>query len=124
MVNGYGAILGWAWPALAMTAMVILAQREFYRLLDAAGIPAFRVIGCMAGALLMTIVFLAMVPSGSGRVWTALDAAEWVCLLLFLLVFVICVRQFPQKNNPQHKVVPRAGIEPATRRFSVFCSTN
>ena len=42
-----------------------------------------------------------MVPCGAGRVWAELDAAEWVCLVLFLLVFVICVRQFPQKNNPQ-----------------------
>ena len=94
-VGPVGAV--WA----VMTAMVIVAQREFYHLLDAAGIPAFRVIGCVVGTILMTIVFLALVPYGACRVWTELDAAEWTCLVLFLLVFVICVRQFPQKDNPQ-----------------------
>lgn len=87
------------WPVIAATA--VLAQREFYRLLDAAGIPAFRIVGCIAGALLISLTFFTLTAPQWFHWMPDACAAEMEIMAFFLLVFVVCLRQFPQKNNPQ-----------------------
>lgn len=87
------------WPILV--AIAVLAQLEFYRLLDAAGIPAFRIVGCIAGGILLSLTFLALTAPQFFRWMPDACASEMEVMVLFLLVFVICLRQFPQKSNPQ-----------------------
>lgn len=85
-------------PVLLLVAM--LAQREFYHLLDRAGIPSFRVIGIMFGVLLISATYFGCM---SFNFWPAVDIAtaggyidEFI---IFLLIFVIGIRMFPQRDN-------------------------
>ena len=87
-----------AWILLPVFLSIsILAQLEFYGLLDRAGIPSFRVIGILFGVLLIATTF-----------WGLLNYAADAPLLggligeffVFLLIFVVVIRMFPQKDNP------------------------
>jgi phosphatidate cytidylyltransferase len=93
-------------PIIAILPLLLLvaalAQSEFYRLLDTLGIPAFRVVGTAAGAALLTVTFLALTLPDSFSLPRAADlAADMEIATLFLVVFAICLRQFPQKHNRQ-----------------------
>lgn len=102
---GSVALLLFVLPAsvsmLVLVAIAVLGLLEFYDILNAAGIPAFRILGTGAGAVLLAGVFVGLnapqllPPSAAGI------AAEAFLLLVAAIVFVVCVRQFPQKNNPQ-----------------------
>ncbi len=78
-----------------LAAIAGLALREFYHLLDLAGIPSFRVLGGVFSALLIA------------GTWAAYSfradflAGEQELIIMFSLVIAILVRQFPQKYNPQ-----------------------
>lgn len=87
-------------PAILAGPLILLvalsAQWEFYRLLDAVGIPSYRFVGMLSGFLLIGVTFLGfMMPMQSWSVW------EMESCVLFLTIFVVCVRTFPQKNNTQ-----------------------
>ena len=85
---------------LVLMALSTLGLLEFYGILKNSGIPAFRNLGIAAGLAFILATCLATNASGVG--WqrsAALD--ELPELVLTIVVFAFCVRQFPQKNNPQ-----------------------
>jgi phosphatidate cytidylyltransferase len=82
-----------------MMALVSFALWEFYGLLAAAGIPSFRVIGTATGAAWVGLTAIGYLTPG--RLPGFLASGEAEMFLLALLVVVICVRIFPQKNNVQ-----------------------
>jgi phosphatidate cytidylyltransferase len=90
-----------AFDALLLLIVALLGQMEFYAILDGAGIPAFRVLGNVAGSALIASTYLtltsAAIPPAS-RVAVSFDVG---LLVLVLTVFGVCLRQFPQKNTPQ-----------------------
>ncbi len=101
---GAVALLLFALPAvvgvLVLTALAVLGMLEFYSILDKAGIPAFRLLGVGAGVILMAGTFLGLNASRLLPDSAAALAGEASLLLLVAVVFAVCVRQFPQKNNP------------------------
>lgn len=74
---------------------------EFYGILKNTGIPAFRNLGIVSGVALMLSGYISLnmslvLPHPPADCWRDLPA-----LIMTLLVFAVCVRQFPQKSNPQ-----------------------
>lgn len=80
-----------------LLAISTIAQLEFYKLTNAAGIPAFRVFGCIAGALLITTTFLTIGPEAARQA----AAGRWEAVVFAVTLIGLFLRQFPQKNNPQ-----------------------
>jgi len=81
-----------AWvTVLILLIVTAVAQLEFYRMLDASGIPSFRIIGVLAGLFLFLTTIADQV---------APQIMPFEILALFILVFSVCIRMFPQKNNP------------------------
>ncbi len=83
---------GW----LLLMALAVLAQAEFYAMVNRAGFAVFRWVGIASGAALISVTF-----------WTAGPEAEdmaraytWEQLILCCTLLVMFVRQFPQKHNP------------------------
>ncbi|NLB54715.1 MAG: CDP-archaeol synthase [Lentisphaerae bacterium] len=86
-------------PSVLVLAMLVaistLALLEFYKMLDLAGIPNFRILGTVSGAILIVLTWIALVFSKS-------ESSEFVeILVLFLIVVSSIFRLFPQKNNKQ-----------------------
>lgn len=105
LLLGSVALLLFVLPAtvgmLVLIGLSTVGLLEFYVIVNKAGIPAFRILGVGAGILLLVGTFLGLNAAYLlPRSVTGL-AAEAPLLLLTLIVFAICVRQFPQKNNPQ-----------------------
>ncbi len=72
-----------------------LALLEFYRMMDAAGMPVFRIFGVACGVGLITSTFLTMGIGLGGP-----DARYlWETAVLASTLLLIFVRQFPQKHN-------------------------
>ena len=73
---------------------------EFYRLLDQARIPAFRIVGATCGIALILATYFGFTWSANcnGPGNTAL-AAECEGCALALIVMILMVREFPQVNN-------------------------
>jgi phosphatidate cytidylyltransferase len=74
---------------------------EFYGILKNTGIPAFRNLGIASGMALMLSGYVSLniglvLSHPAADCWRDLPA-----LVMTLLVFAVCVRQFPQKTNPQ-----------------------
>lgn len=90
------------WTLLPVLLLIsILAQREFYKLLDRAGIPSFRVIGIMFGVLLITATYFGCMSLSFCPMPDIAAAGGYIDeFVLFLLIFVIGIRMFPQKDNP------------------------
>jgi len=86
---------------LVLLALAVLALIEFYNIQKNNNIPAFRNIGIVSGLAILTAAYVSLNSSviiGP----TATDAwRELPGLVLTLIVFIIFVRQFPQKENPQ-----------------------
>lgn len=83
-----------------LVALAVLGMLEFYVILNAAGIPAFRILGTIAGVCLLLVSYLS--ANGAGLGLAALPLQDDLPMaLLTAIVFAVCVRQFPQKNNPQ-----------------------
>ncbi len=88
-------------PSVCIIALLTLiaaaAILEFYRLLDVAGIPSFRVVGVLAAiALVLGTGWSLVVPRVLGvRVFEA------EVFVLFITVTAVLLRQFPQKHNTQ-----------------------
>ena len=74
---------------------------EFYSILKHAEIPAFRNLGLVSGLALLIAGYVSL---NAGAIVDHPVAACWQelpVLVMTIVVFAICVRQFPQKNNPQ-----------------------
>jgi len=87
----------WLPPAgvlIVLLAVCGLALWEFYGLLSAANIPAFRYVGVAGGLALVATTWISLRASGG-----APSDMEWI--LLFLVTCLVFLRQFPQKNNPR-----------------------
>lgn len=82
-----------------MMALAGFALWEFYQLLAAAGVPSFRVIGTVTGMAWIGLTALGYLAAD--RLPAFLASGESELFLLALLVFVICIRIFPQRNNDQ-----------------------
>ena len=104
LLLGSVALLLFVLPAvlgmLVLTALAVVGLLEFYAMVNKAGIPAFRILGVGAGIALLAGTFLelnatCLLPDALGRL-----AVEAPAILLTVIVFAVCVRQFPQKNNP------------------------
>jgi len=83
-----------------LVGLSVLGLAEFYGILKQAGIPAFNVLGPAAGATLLAASYVSLnsgaLGLGSQPVW---GDVPW--MVLTAVVLMVCVRQFPQKNNPQ-----------------------
>jgi phosphatidate cytidylyltransferase len=88
---------------LAILTLAILGALEFYALQNHAGIPAFRILGSIAGAGILLMVYTALNAAAFLPLdWAvALNGDEMPGAVLCLIMLALCVRQFPQKNN-QH----------------------
>ncbi len=86
---------------LVVVALAVLALIEFYGIQRSAGIPAFRNVGIAAGLALMAACYFSLNVTVlcAGPVPEA--ARELPAMIMTLIVFIIFVRQFPQKENPQ-----------------------
>lgn len=70
-------------------------QFEFYHMVNAGGIPVFRIMGLLSGAALISATFWTAGPDAAH----AVRAYDWETLVLLVSLIAVCVRQFPQKNN-------------------------
>ena len=82
---------------LLLIVATCLAMWEFYRMLDEAGMPVFRYYGTFFGILMVGTTYVTYGPSPAQGVL----AHRWEMFVLFIAVIAICLRQFPEKNNPQ-----------------------
>lgn len=103
LLGGLGLTLYVLPSAVAVCILAVLSVLgilEFYCILQNAGIPAFNRIGPAAGLVLLAAGYFSLnagaLGCGSHPAWAD---APW--MVLTAIVFAICVRQFPQKNNPQ-----------------------
>jgi phosphatidate cytidylyltransferase len=105
ILTGGAALLLFILPSivgvLVLTGMAALALVEFYGIQRNAGIPAFRNIGIVSGVALLVASYVSLnitVLAGD----TVQDSwRELPALVITLVIFIIFVRQFPQKLNPQ-----------------------
>ena len=86
---------------LIVMALAVLALLEFYNIQKNNGIPAFRNIGIISGLAILTSAYVSLnvsvlIGPSAQDAWRELPA-----LVVTLIVFIIFVRQFPQKENPQ-----------------------
>jgi len=82
-------------------AMAVFSLLEFYSILKNAGIPAFRILGVIVGVAMLASTYISLniqVFTGEhpNGIWK-----EFPLLVLVLIVFILFIRQFPQKSNPQ-----------------------
>ena len=96
LVTAIGAAAVWA-PSpiccLILVVIAVLAQWEFYSLLDLGGLPSFKVLGCGAGAMLIVATWLALVSSCD--LWRE----ELEIMVLVATVLAVLLRQIPQRHN-------------------------
>jgi phosphatidate cytidylyltransferase len=102
---GGAALLLFKLPSLAgvlvLIGLAVMALLEFYKIQQNAGIPAFRNIGIASGIALLVAGYFSLnisliSPGAPLEAWRELP---W--LVMTVVVFIIFVRQFPQKQNPQ-----------------------
>ena len=96
---GLAVIAGAIWlPTTAIVVILVvlcaLIQSEFYRMLDAARIPNFNIVGIIGGGVLVAATAVSLMREDVGTL-----TGEWLVVLGFVLVVIL--RQFPQKHNDQ-----------------------
>lgn len=96
---GGALVLAMFWLPAAGILAVLLAlsvggQVEFYRMLRNADIPAFTVVGTLAGATFLVVRFLMTGPCREG-----MAAGGWERIVIVVTLLAVFVRQFPQKYN-------------------------
>ena len=102
---GGAALLLFKLPSIAgvlvLIAMAVIALIEFYNIQKNTGIPAFRNLGIGSGIALLVAGYISLnIGLISGG--TPPDAwRELPWLVMTIIIFVIFVRQFPQKENAQ-----------------------
>jgi len=84
----------WILPILLFISA--LGQREFYTMVNMSGIPAFKVLGTICGAALISVTYFGIVHTVEGYDIYFLEQLVLLCSLI-----IVFVRQFPQKNNPR-----------------------
>ena len=80
---------------LLLVAVSCLAQLEFYTLMNRGGIPVFRMLGIVCGAVMISVTFLS--TCGSAQPLAA--SYKWESFALFGALIAVFLRQFPQKLN-------------------------
>ena len=80
---------------LLLVAIAVLAQYEFYAMLDKAGLPVFRVVGMLSGAAVISATFWTIGP----RAEQLAAGYRWENFVILATLIFVFVRQFPQKNN-------------------------
>ena len=93
-------------PSGALLALLIVvsvvAMFEFYKVLDHASIPGFRFVGATCGTLIILTTYMGFRwHAGEDPNASVVRAAEWRSFAIMCTVFILMVRQFPQKNNAQ-----------------------
>jgi len=83
-----------AW--LLLVAIALMAQLEFYTLVNRAGFRTFRWVGSVSGVALISVTFWTTGPESADLA----RAYTWEQLILFGTLLVMFVRQFPQRHNP------------------------
>jgi phosphatidate cytidylyltransferase len=82
--------------------MAVVCMLEFYNMLKTANIPTFKILGTVAGILLLASSYFALNVSFFLGEHHRIDVwKELPFLMLTLIGFTIYLRQFPQKNNTQ-----------------------
>jgi len=86
---------------MVLIGLAVLALIEFYQIQKNSGIPAFRNIGIASGLTILVATYVSLNISvllgpTAHEAWRELPG-----LVLTVIIFVIFVRQFPQKENPQ-----------------------
>ncbi len=99
LTMGGALLLAMFWMPAAGILAVLLAlsvggQVEFYRMLRNAGIPAFTVVGTLAGVAFLAARFLMTGPCRED-----MAAVGWERIILVATLLAVFVRQFPQKYN-------------------------
>jgi phosphatidate cytidylyltransferase len=87
-----------AHPIVAWLLLIVissLAQMELYSVINSAGIPVFRGIGTLCGAVLISVTYYCAGPLAED----AARAYKWEQVVLTATLIVIFIRQFPQKHN-------------------------
>jgi len=97
---GGGIIAAALWMPSWMLLLVLLAFTavgivEFYEMMDAKGMPNFKVVGTLGGLLLILSTWFNLTIARIHH------PGEWEVIILFLVTVVILLRLFPQKNNPR-----------------------
>jgi len=82
---------------LLILAISSLAQREFYSVIGATGIPVFRLVGLVCGGALITGTFFTIGPDVASCAYNL----KWQQLILLVSLVAVFIRQFPQKHNGQ-----------------------
>ena len=82
---------------LVITAIVVLAQYEFYAMMRTAGLPSFGLAGMLCGAAVVSATFWTVGPT-SGQMAAGY---HWENLALLATVIFIFLRQFPVKESKQ-----------------------
>ncbi len=92
-------LLGFFLPSvciwIVLVAVSTIAMFEFYRMVNMAGVPAFRMVGAGVGGLIITVTFFSLGP----EVERVNVAYHWESMILFVATAAILIRQFPQKHN-------------------------
>lgn len=78
-----------------LMALAALGLWEFYAMLDAAQIPNFKIVGTLGGLFLPFFAWLRVQSRATGMYF------EWDVFALFVVTFIIFLRQFPQRHNPR-----------------------
>lgn len=78
-----------------LLALSIIAQYEFYALMEKAGMPVFRLVGTICGVVLIVGTFLTIDP-GSDQMVRVYHLQNGIIIAMLIFIFV---RQFPQKHN-------------------------
>ena len=86
---------------LVLMGLTFLALLEFYHIQKNSGIPAFRNIGIVSGLAILVAAYVSLninvlLGPTASEAWRELPA-----LVLTVIIFIIFVRQFPQKENQQ-----------------------
>ena len=86
---------------LVLIGLTVLSLIEFYNIQQNTGVPAFRNVGIVSGVALLAASYFSL-NIGVLVNGTAPDAwCELPGLVMTTVIFIIFVRQFPQKENPQ-----------------------
>ncbi|MEI8140122.1 MAG: phosphatidate cytidylyltransferase [bacterium] len=86
---------------VVVMVLAVLALLEFYNIQKNSGIPAFRNIGIVSGVAILASAYVSLnvstiIGPAAPDAWRELPG-----LVVTMIVFIIFVRQFPQKENPQ-----------------------
>lgn len=80
---------------LLIVAITLLAQNEFYTMMDKANLPVFRFLGMAGGTAVVSATFWTIGP----RPEQLAAGYCWENVVLMLMALTVFVRQFPQKDN-------------------------